>query len=74
MNTLTQGTLIEHYEDYYRIPELRYFYVLDIPSAGILKAEVQGAVASPVPFISESEYAGEIPDGRPIGLYSEGIG
>lgn len=74
MNTWTQGTLIEHHEDRNWIPQLGYFYVLDVPSAGILKAEVHGAVASPVPFISKSEYAGEIPDRTPLGWNSEGIG
>lgn len=58
---------------HYWEPDLKYYFVLNIPSAGILKAEVRGAAASPLPYISESEYAGEIPE-TTLGRGSAGIG
>ena len=73
MNTWTQGTLIEHHEDSYGVPEQKYYYVLDIPSAGILKAELRGDVTRTEPFISKAEYDGEIPETTQA-EYSVGMG
>ena len=73
MNTWTQGTLIEQHEDPGWSPEQKYYYVLDIPSAGILKAELRGDVTRTEPFISKAEYDGEIPETTQA-EYSVGIG